>query len=311
MKRILVTGATGFLARHLILALRKAQRWQVTGLARASTSPAWLEAETYISVDLTDSPHLERVVAAVAPDALVHLASTVAGSPAELCRTNVTPVVTLLGMIRRTVPQCRLVVLGSAAEYGAVPEDSLPITEDTCCDPAGAYGLTKLAATELVLDASRSWGARASVVRPFNVVGANMPAYLVAGALIERIYQATQSEPPGDVRVGRVDTLRDFVAVDDVVAGLIRLLELDERGGIYNFCSGHPTSIEHLLKLLITQCGRQLTWTVDPALVRADDVPVSYGSHAKAAARLGFTPTTTLSAALAAAWHARKHRRNG
>lgn len=308
MRRILVTGATGFLARHLIPALQRTGSWHVTGVARAGVSPDWLKAEAYVSADLTDSDRVERIIAALAPHALVHLAAAAVGPPLHLCRTNVVAMAAVLAAIRRTAPDCRVIALGSAAEYGEVPDDALPITEDTPCAPVAAYGVSKLAATELVLDAARSWGARASVVRPFNVVGAHMPAYLVGGALVERIYEAMLSSPPTPVRVGRIDTQRDFVAVEDVVAALLRLLQRDECGSIYNFCSGQPTSIEEVLRLLLAQSGRQLTWVSDPSLVRPDDVLVSYGSNARAAATLGFAPAVPLSAALAAAWHARMRR---
>ncbi len=306
-KRVLVTGATGFLARHLIPALQSGGAWSVVGIARSHHAPPWLDQDAYHSVSAADLGQMDRLIAKVAPSAVVHLAAQVRGTASELCQNNVVTVANLLAITHRRLPSCRMILLGSAAEYGSGAQSAMPITEATTCTPEGAYGVTKLAASELALQASRSWQARVSVVRPFNIVGAGMPTYLVGGALIERMHAAIRHGGGTPVRIGRIDTERDFIAVQDVVGALLRLLEIDEGGEIYNLCSGRPTPIGELMQMLLRLSGRDLNWQIDPSLVRVDDVAASYGSNAKARARFGFTANAPLADAMLAAWHASMH----
>jgi len=300
-----VIGATGFLARHLIPALRRTDKWEVVGAAASDHAPPWLAANHYHVADIASQDAVLKLMDRVAPDALVQAAGRVHGSAQDLCRTNVVGTANVLAAARQQRPACRLILVGSAAEYGPVSESALPITEDAACAPADAYGVTKLAATELAVEAARAWGARTTVVRPFNMVGAHMPAYLLGGALVERVYSAVGTAALQPVRIGRTDTRRDFVAVEDVVSALMKLLEIDAPGEIYNLCSGRPTAITELLRLLVELSGADLRWETDPTLVRAGDVQTSYGSSEKARNRFGFEATVPLDSALRAAWNAK------
>jgi GDP-4-dehydro-6-deoxy-D-mannose reductase len=264
-----------------------------------------LEDIEWVHADLGSWDSARALLARVAPQALIHLAGQVHGPYAELWAANVTPVTHLLHAARESTLKLRLVLFGSAAEYGAAPEDTLPIGEDARCDPLGAYGATKLAATGLALAAARDWRTRVSVVRPFNIVGAHMPSAFVAGALIKRIHDALSAGGNQAITIGRTDTTRDFVDVGDLSSAVVRLLDRDAAGEIYNLCSGRETSIRELLDALISMVGGGLSWKEDPALVRSGDVARSFGSCTKARAQLGFEPRTALKESLRAAWRAR------
>jgi GDP-4-dehydro-6-deoxy-D-mannose reductase len=303
MKRAVITGATGFVARHLIPSLISAG-WRVVGVARTGARPGWLPDIEWITADPGRWPDARDIIARCAPQAMIHLAGQVRGADAELCAANVATASHLLQAIRELSPDTRLVMFGSAAEYGAVGEEALPIDERTTCAPQGAYGATKLAATVLAQSAARSWNARVCIVRPFNIVGAHMSSQFVAGALLERIHAALTGggEP---ITVGRTDTTRDFVDVGDLTSALVRLLEVDVRGEIINICSGRETRISDLLDATIALAGNRVTWKVDPSLIRPGDVARSFGSCAKARTLLGFEPRVSLEESLRAAWRAR------
>lgn len=304
MKPLLITGATGFVARHLISQLATTDEWQVVGASRTPQVPEWLPNCEWLRLDIASWPETLAAIDRIRPAAIVHLAGQVRGSFAELARANVLSTAHLLHATRTVNPAARLVIFGSAAEYGAASGTRTPIPESMPCDPLAAYGSTKCTATELALNASRGWGARVSVVRPFNIVGAHMPSAFVAGALLDRIHGARRSHSHAPITVGRTDTLRDFVDVADLCRGVIQLLKLDESGEIYNLCSGRETSIAQLLDVVLSVAGEGLGWREDPALVRANDVLYSCGDRSKASARLGFEPAISLESSLRAAWHA-------
>jgi GDP-4-dehydro-6-deoxy-D-mannose reductase len=212
----------------------------------------------------------------------------------------------LLASVQRHSPECRVVLTGSAAEYGSVDAADMPVSELTACAPAGAYGVTKLAATELALEWARAWGLRVTIARPFNIVGPGVPSRLLVGALIGRVRHALEgpeNERSPTVRVGNVEALRDFVAVEDVADGMVALLSRPELEGVFNLCSGQPVAVRDVLETILSFSPVRLEWSVDPQLVRHDDVPVSYGTYARAEAAFGFRPTIPLDRSLREAWN--------
>lgn len=306
MHKILVTGASGFLARHLIPALRE-NNHEVSAIGR-SERPSWLADCDYRRVDATDQLQLETHFESFAPDVLIHLSAQVRGTAGQLIRANAISAANVLAAARRFEPGCRLILFGSAAEYGSLPATMQPVTEATACSPDGAYGISKLTATQMALEAVRSWNAKVDIVRPFNIVGAHMPEHLLGGALIERLHGIVTAKTQGLLRVGRIDTSRDFVAVEDVVRSVLQLLHFHASGEVFNICSGVAVPIEQVLRTLLRMIPQGVEWQTDPQLVRPDDVLVSYGSFDKAREKLGFHPEVSLEDALRSAWLARMGR---
>jgi GDP-4-dehydro-6-deoxy-D-mannose reductase len=300
VKCCLVTGAGGFVARYVIPRLAK-QGWQVVGTARRQDVPRWLAAADYVSLDIRDAAAVDEVLRTVRPDALINLVAG-SGGAADLCRTHVSGVCNLLASVQKHVPECRVVLTGSAAEYGAVPAADMPVSEDTPCAPAGAYGVTKLAASELALEWARAWRLPVAVVRPFNIVGPGVPQRLLVGALIARVRDVIAGKAGSTVRVGNVETIRDFVAVQDVADAMVSLVSRPEIGGVFNLCSGQGVSVREVLEKILSFSPKPLEWSVDPQLLRPDDVPVSYGTYARAQAAFGFKPTIPLERTLRETW---------
>jgi GDP-4-dehydro-6-deoxy-D-mannose reductase len=253
--------------------------------------------------DITNADSVAAAVEAFRPTALFHLAgiSGAGVAPARAYEVNVMGVVRVLEAVRRHVPACRVLVVGSAAEYGPVDPAELPATETTPCRPAGAYGVSKHAATLVALEYARQFGLQVVVVRPSNIVGAGIPPTLVAGALIARARQALAG---GDdrVKVGELDSERDFVAAADAVDAYVKLALAATPGEVFNVCSGRPVSIRHLAETLLAQAPRPLTLEFDPGLVPPSPVRCFYASYEKAARAVGYEPSTPLPEALAEAW---------
>lgn len=308
MKSVLVTGADGFTGRHLAVRLRDAPT-RVIGLGMSSSHAACVECDEFISADVRDPDSIAAVIRALRPDAIYHLAGLAAGSPADLVAVNVEGTRHVLQAARLHAADTPILVVGSAAEYGKVDPADLPITEAQPCAPVDAYGRSKHEATCLALAAARD-GMRVVVARPFNIVGPGVPRGLVVGAFIDRVLRILDGGPR-ELRVGNIDSERDFVSVHDVVDAYVRLLEAEAWGEVVNLCSGRPRSIRSIVDHLIRLAGREIPVIQDPELFRPTDVPVSYGSWAKAARLIRFEPDTDFAAILAASWeHARRDRQH-
>jgi len=171
---VVVSGPGGFIGRGVPGGRFVDPELQVTVLGRRDTAD--------IRFDLAaGSPGaLARFLDAVMPRVVVNCAGATYGTPRDLVRANTQAVATVCEAIRRSHDPARLVHVGSAAEYGAVPiGTATPETAEP--RPLGPYGVTKLAGTELAL----SSGLDAVVLRIFDVVGPGVPAGSLFGRLSE------------------------------------------------------------------------------------------------------------------------------
>src|ERR1041385_5448082 len=124
--RVLITGVAGFCGPHLVQRLRQESNLEIAGLDIAPAAALQCNLDDYFQVDICDRPSVASRVAEFRPDALFHLAGIGTGSQATICAVNVIGVVNVLEAVRVHAPGCRLLLTGSAAEYGIGSESSLP-----------------------------------------------------------------------------------------------------------------------------------------------------------------------------------------
>jgi nucleoside-diphosphate-sugar epimerase len=236
MATALVFAGTSFVGGPLCAALRR-QGARVVATARG-TPP-----DGAVSCDLTRPDQVEAVVARERPDWVVQCAgATRTGDPGELYCLHVGGTLAVLGAVARHAPGAVVALLGSAAEYGPLPPEDFPITEDAPCRPATFFAASKLAQTGLARCAAREWSLRVLTVRPFNVVGPGLPEHYFAAALARRLLRLRAEGGPAEFPVANLDATRDFVDVRDVADALVALLTVAPPGpgemAVYNVASG-------------------------------------------------------------------------
>jgi GDP-4-dehydro-6-deoxy-D-mannose reductase len=289
--KALVTGANGFVGRHLCAHLRA-----------VGDAVEALDADADPSVDITDAEAVRRAVAAAAPDVVFHLAARAhvgqSWTDADALRAvNV-------GGTEHVVDACvrsgvhRLVVVGSAEQYGAVGPERVPLREDAPMVPITPYGESKLAAENLAVAAFREHALGVVCVRAFNHAGPGQrPEFLVPG-LAARIAEGERTARD-EIAVGNLDPVRDFVDVRDVVRAYRLLAELGEPGEAYNVCSGRGVTVADLAARLVAMANRPMALRVDPALVRPVEVPWFVGDPSRLSAATGWKPEIGLEQTLA------------
>jgi len=298
----LITGVNGFCARHLTHRLIEEGGIRVIGLDVQTKSPIETSLDDYLQVDILNLDRLSTVIRKTQPDFVFHLAGLVNGTSANVYQTNFMGAVYLLESIHRHKSDANVLLVGSAAEYGFVDKSDLPVTEDRQCRPVGSYGISKYAATLAAHDYFQSLKMKIVVGRPFNIIGAGVPQGLVVGDLLSRAKEVLQTQANPIVRVGNLDSKRDFVAVDDVAEAYLQMIRGDFWGEVFNICSGNAYSIRKIVEMLLSNSERQISLEVDPNLVRSSEVNIVYGSNEKAQRLFGFDPNTDLDNALKSAW---------
>jgi GDP-4-dehydro-6-deoxy-D-mannose reductase len=303
--RVLVTGIGGFAGPPVTAALVAAGH-RVHGLVRSEPGRATaLPVEALHGGNLDDPADVERVVAAVAPDALVHLAGmsfvpAAEQDPRAAYRANVEGTLAVLGAVRARAPRARVLVVTSSEIYGAVTPAELPITEDAPLRPRTVYGASKAAADVAAGQWARAYGLDVVRARPFNHTGPGQDAAFVCSALARRLARVEIGAHAPEVQVGNLDPVRDFSDVRDVAAGYVALLERGRSGEAYNLCSGEGASVAEVLAILRTHARVPVRVVSDPALRRAGDLPRVVGSHARATRDTGWQPRIPLADTLAA-----------
>jgi GDP-4-dehydro-6-deoxy-D-mannose reductase len=266
--RYLVTGARGFVGRHLVAQIREADGGaEIVGTGRSH-------------FPLRDTAGLRRLIGEWRPDCVFHLAAaTHSAAEPDLIETNVAGTASLMTALSGS--HARVVLASSGSVYG--DPERLPIAETHPCRPRDVYGATKLAAERIA-------GDRVVVARIFNVVGPGQDETHVCGRLAAQLASGATR-----IEVGPTDTTRDFIDVRDVASALFLLAERGRAGETYNVAGGRETSIQAVLSELIRIYGA----TVE--IVRRDGVPAGVHRHVADIARLrqlGFTPSFSLADSL-------------
>lgn len=299
MKRVLVTGAAGFVGTYLLEALRQ-EAMDIFALA-TEAEPVGARAEaTWLIGDMRDERYVAAAVVASQPDTVIHLAAishvpSATADPGMAWDVNVTATARLLHELGHWRDRQRIdptvLIVGSAEQYGRHESHDIPLREDAVQAPRTVYAATKAAQELLALQCWRATGLNVIVARSFNHSGRGQPARFLLPALAARAV-SLRGAPAGTMMpVGNRSPVRDFLHVRDVVAAYISLCQRGTPGEAYNVASGTGWSVQQILERVLARAGVQATPVEDPALVRPVDVPVLIGDASKLRRATGWSAT--------------------
>jgi GDP-4-dehydro-6-deoxy-D-mannose reductase len=284
-RRILVTGADGFVAGHLLPRLR------------AAFPDAELAACTLATLDVTSAMAVAGTIARVRPDVCVHLAAvsavaTARQDPWRAWQVNLHGTLWLAEAILREVPGCTFLFPSSAEVYGGSFRAGIALDETATLAPLNLYAATK-AAADLALGALVGDGLRLIRLRPFNHTGPGQSAAFVVPAFARQLARIERRLQPPVLHVGALTPERDFLDVRDVCAAYVACLRRAETlppGCIFNLASGTPRRIGDVLAELTALAGIDVRIETTAALLRPTEIARAAGNAAAARAALGWAP---------------------
>lgn len=299
-RRVLLTGAGGFIGGHFVEALvaagadltafvRYTSRWM---LDRRLTE---LHGVRVIAGDLQEP---ESVAAAVRGHEVVfHLAALVGvpysfQHPRDVVDTNLVGTLNVLSPVRNT-PDCRMVLFSTSEVYGTA--QYVPIDERHPLCAQSPYAASKIAAEKLVESFVKGYGLDARILRPFNTYGPRQSARAVIPTILA---QAIRGD---EVRLGASTTTRDFLFVEDTVAGAMAAAEMPGCAGeVFNLGTGREIAIGAVVELAGRLVGRKLTVIEEAERLRpvGGEVRRLCADASKAWRVLGWKPAHTLEAGL-------------
>ena len=295
---ILVTGGAGFIGSHLVRHLL-AKGENVTALDNLSTGLAEnLPPEAkLVEMDILDE-ELPKVVAAGTFDAIVHLAAqtmvdTSIKNPLLDTRENLLGTVQVLEAARAANVK-RVIFASTAAVYGDVKEDDLPVREAQPTEPMSFYGLSKLSVEKYLEMYEKLYGMEYVVLRFANVYGERQGDGGEGGVI--SIFAKAVAEGRDITIYGDGEQTRDFVYAGDIAEGILAALRTEEVNAAYNLSTQTETSLRELVSLLAESCGREIVPKYGAE--REGDIYKSMLSNSRARRGLDWQPATTLAEGL-------------
>jgi GDP-4-dehydro-6-deoxy-D-mannose reductase len=286
----MVTGARGFVGRHLLPRL-VAEGWETVTSDR--------------ELDVADARAVARRVAKTRPEAIVHLAAqssdALSWSEPELTyRSNFLGARSVLEAAAKHAPESRVLLIGSAAQYGTAEPGSPPWSEAAPLRPVSPYARSKAAADLLGATYARR-GLAVVRVRSFNHSGPGQTDAFVLSALSRQLMEIADGTREPVLRVGNLESVRDFLDIEDVIEAYLHLLDPNIPPTAYNLARGSGIRIGDALESLLELACLRPAIEIDPERLRPTDVLV--GDSGRLRSATGWEPrvpfTTTLERLLA------------
>ena len=297
--RILITGAGGFVGRHLSAHLGRAQPdARLTGTTLFPSESVHEAVADPRLVDLKRSDQARDLVASCRPHAIYHLAAQAFvprsfEDPWETLENNIRAQLNIISACLELDIRPRLLVISSAEIYGAVEPGKLPLNEEAAIRPTNPYSVSKVAQDMLALQYHLSHHLPIMRARPFNHIGPGQNERFVAPAFARQIAAIEEGAQDAVIYVGNLDAKRDFTDVRDIVRAYHLIVDRGQPGEAYNIASGVAHSIGHLLDALLGLTQTQIEIREDPARLRPVDVPEIRGDAGKLRRDTGWQPKLT------------------
>jgi GDP-4-dehydro-6-deoxy-D-mannose reductase len=292
MERALVTGCNGFVGRLLVARLKDGG-FDVRGVDRGDTSEE-LGAGAYLAGDLTDADFVGRVIRDEKIDCIVHLAAQASvkrsfDEPAGTLSDGTTPALHILEYLRSTGTKARVLLVGSADEYGNVDLQRMPIPETQAVNPTSPYALAKAIQNQYGVMFRALYGVDTVMTRSFNHTGPGQREDFVLASFARQVAEIKRGQREPVMDVGDLDVRRDFLDVRDVCDAYVVLLKKGRSGETYNVCSGNSYRIRDLLDKLAALAGVEVTIRVDESRLRPADMRELRGDPSKIRDHTGWT----------------------
>lgn len=305
-RRILITGFSGFVARHFIEYLHALKiKIEIYGI---DVTPPQYDLNQFLPelkirfkiLDMTDAVQLKDLFQEFTPDYILHLAaySSVAYSwknPSESFLNNSNIFLNLIKTVQETNPGCRVLSVGSSEEYGNVEKDNLPIRENQPLQPTSPYAVARVSQEMLSRIFAETFHLNIVLTRSFNHIGPRQDNRFAIPSFITRIMEIKKKGLcAGEIETGDTTVVRDFVDVRDVVRAYYLLLLKGRAGEAYNICSGKGVVLKDIIDIIARQAGVEVTTKINPDFVRPRDNRFTVGSPFKIESELGWHPEISL-----------------
>lgn len=301
MTTVLVTGASGALGKAVIALLREqgfaheaSSVVAVNAPLRIVAASRQVEGEEGVALDVRNRERVAEVIRSIQPDLVLHFAATLNDSFEEAFATNVDGARNILDAVSASGRATRVLLTGTAAEYGAVLPESNPVPVQQPLTPVSLYGMTKAWQSMLGLYYAGR-GVDVVIARVFNLDGAGVSTRLFVGRVREQI-EAIRQQKQQRLKIGFLGAIRDYVPLPVAARQVLAIASHGRSGAVYHVGSGKGITMRELLQRTLVKEGLDFS-LVDEDSTHSNrtgyDVPVIYADMSATFALMpGLEPAT-------------------
>jgi GDP-4-dehydro-6-deoxy-D-mannose reductase len=294
VRRILITGGTGFVGSHLVRFLKSADAKLI--VVSSGGVKTQLPGVDYCRVDIRNADDVRAVVRDASPHQIYHLAG-ISSVPSSWKDPRLTFDVNVIGSYNvfeaaMHLPSSPKILNVSTSQVYAPSNAAL--LETSPLSPDNPYAASKAMAELLAIQYRKFTKGGIITARAFNHTGPGQSTTFALPSFARQLAEMEAGLRPTTLKVGTIDVRRDFTDVRDVVVAYYELLEKGAVGEAYNVCSGRTVLLADLVKELQNNCSVAVTMEIDPARVRPGDVPQIVGDTGKLNKTTGWLPKIPL-----------------
>lgn len=242
---VLVTGCSGFVGRHLLAYAGTQLDANCIGTTRSPSNDS-----NTVYCELTDYRQVDDVIEQVQPELIFHAAGSFSNDFETDSLNNIVAARNILDAVVNHKPDARVMLMGSAAEYGEVEAGENPVNEQHKLGPISIYGWSKAAQSLLAPMYYSQHGIKVMVARTFNLLGEGMSEILFTGRVEQQIRSVLAGKEER-ISVGSLDAERDYIDINSACAMYLAIATKGEAGEVYNVGSGKAISMRELLDVML------------------------------------------------------------
>ncbi len=243
--RILITGSNGFLGKNLVKHIQEEYpSWKIFGFDIVETGQ---ENYNFNKVNFNEKEDWKPCFKEIEPEYIFYLIGLFRGDNKLLYRTNTHSFLNFIEDLRIADIDAKLLIVGSAAQYGRIKAEDNPIKETHKTDPVSIYGLTKQQQENVALFYNKNYGINVVCTRPSSYIGKGLSGNLLVGYLAQKF---SSEEKLIDIEMSNSDDERDYIDIRDVASAIVKLQTSNSSTGeIVNISSCDPiTNIKLIQK---------------------------------------------------------------
>jgi len=273
---VLITGATGFSGSCLDKTIKGNKLLLVRTIPDVVT-----DTKDYIQCDLLDVESVNKIIKDKQPEKIFHIAGSFTNDYDTDFKANVTITKNILDAVKEFSPKSRVLLVGSAAEYGLISRENSPVSELSPLRPFNIYGLTKINQKSLMDYYVNAFSLDIVMARPFNLYGKGISSRLFIG----KVYQEIESLKNGnisEISLGNLEAQRDYISIENAVQHYMKIMEKGVTGEVYNIATGKPTKIKDILNKILGEESLDLSVVkANTRAVQANDSDIIFADISK------------------------------
>jgi len=287
-----ISGLTGFVGKYLYDFLRE-NNIEVYGTSYPE-KPSPHEKNIF-HIDIRKSRGLSQLIERIKPELIFHLAAIsnvhISWKRRKLTmETNIMGTLNLLEAVRKFSPQSKVLLVGSSDIYGYSAKERKLLKEEDNSIPINPYGVSKSCQEILGKFYSSVEEIWIIMTRSFNHTGPGQSPLFVCSDWAKQIAEIEKGLRKPVLKVGNLESIRDFSDVRDVVRAYFLLIQKGKKGEIYNICSGKAYSLHKILNILISYSKVPINVEIDRKKLRKTDFPFLAGDNTKLISHTGWKP---------------------